>query len=155
MVPRYSISHGSPPSAAAAPVEAEVAVQVSPAVGTGYTAVVFVGVLAPDAPPSASLRPSGRHHDVIPVVIQKPMAIRDGLVILNQVSGKAAAISAGGIPAYGRCDEQLGFVLGDRFVGQAQDAHIVAVRLPDALLPGSLTSVHSARVGYTDASAAP
>ncbi len=66
------------------------------------------------------------------------MHIRVGLVILNQVSGKAGChLRRSVFPRVdGRCDEQLGFVPGDRFVGQAQDVHIVAVRLPDALLPG-------------------
>jgi len=71
------------------------------------------------------------------MVIQEPVDVGVGLVIFDQVSGKAGSQFRRRVfPGMdGSGDEQLGLVPGDAFVRQTQDVHVIAVRLPNALLP--------------------
>ncbi len=126
-------------TAAAAPLELEVTIQVRPArVRVG--AVVVVCIFAPKLARFGHLAPIGIgvQQQMDFVIIQQPGYIRVAVVIVHQVFGEARHQLGGGVfsRVNGGIDEHDRLRPGDSAIGQAQDHHVVAgIAAGGSLLP--------------------
>jgi len=73
------------------PFVIKIPVQICASIGTGRTTIIFIGVLAPQIPCFClftAVRVS-QEHDINLVVIQQPMHVGIGVVVLDEIAGEA------------------------------------------------------------------